>query len=124
MAKRSDEKLFKFIEVSKAPAICQTELRALVREGHSLKGLLDRLNEIKKRIAEIVVEEQGLFNADTGFYGVRDGPHVVIIRESAGRSTLDKELLIEAGVTPAQLAAGTKTGKPFNVVEFEAITGD
>ena len=123
MAKRSDETLFNFLEVSECPAQCQSELRALVREGHSLKGLLARFDEIKKRIAEIVIEEQGLVNEE-GRYGVRDGPHVVIIRQQAGRETINAELLIENGVTPAQIAASKKRGKPFNVVEFEAITGD
>lgn len=123
MAKRSDETLFNFLEVSECPAQCQPELRALVREGHSLKGLLARFDEIKKRIAEIVIEEQGLINTE-GRYGVRDGPHVVIVRQQEGRETINAELLIENGVTPAQIAASKKRGKGFNVVEFEAITGD
>ena len=123
MAKRSDETLFNFLEVSECPAQCQPELRALVREGHSLKGLLARFDEVKKRIAEIVIEEQGLVN-DEGRYGVRDGPHVVIIRQQEGRETISAELLVENGVSPAQISASKKRGKGFNVVEFEAMTGD
>ena len=123
MSKRSDEKLIDILEVSECPAACQTELRALVREGASLKGMLARFEELKKRIAQIVIEEQGLINS-RGIYGVRDGPHCVIVREQAGRKTLDRELLIENGVQPWQIEASFKTGKPFTVAEFEEITGD
>jgi len=123
MAKRSDETLFNFLEVSECPTQCQPELRALVREGHSLKNLIARFDEVKKRIAEIVIEEQGLVNPE-GRYGVRDGPHVVIIRQQDGRETISAELLVENGVTPSQIAASKRRGKPFNVVEFEAMTGD
>lgn len=123
MAKRSDEKLFNILEVSRAPKECQPELRALVREGHSLKGLLVRLEEIKKRIAQIVIDEQGLINNE-GTYGVRDGPHCVIVRQQSGRRTFNRELAIENGISPAQIEASMKEGAGFNVVEFEAITGD
>ena len=123
MGKRSDEKLIDILDVSQCPPACQTELRALVREGHSLKQLLSRLDEVKKRIAQIVIDEQGLIN-NRGIYGVRDGPHCVIVREQAGRQTLDRELLIENGVQPWQIDASMKTGKPFTVTEFESITGD
>lgn len=123
MAKRSDEKLIDILEVSACPKICQPELRALVREGHSLRQLITRLDEIKKRIAQIVIEEQGIIN-NAGVYGVRDGPHCVIVRQQAGKRTLNRELLIENGVSPSQIEASMKEGQGFNVVEFEAITGD
>lgn len=123
MAKRSDEKLAGIPEVSSCPKLCQTELRELVEEGHAIHQKLARLDEIKKRIAQIVIEEQGIVN-DDGYYGVRSGPHCVVVRQQDGRETLSRELLIENGVSPAQIAASTKRGKGFNVVEFNTITGD
>jgi hypothetical protein len=120
MAKRKDETLFEILEVSQAPLKCQPELRSLVREGHSLRGLIDRLDEVKARIAEIVVDEYGLIS-DKGQYGVRDGPNAVIVREQQGRETISKELLVENGVTPAQIAASMKRGKGFRVVEFQQM---
>ena len=123
MAKRSDEKLFDVLEVSECPPMCRAELGALIREAYSLRDCCDRLKAVKERIAEIVIDEQGLCN-NSGIFGVRDGPHAVIVRQQEGRRTLDRELLIEHGVSPSQINASIKTGKPFNVVEFDQMTGD
>ena len=123
MAKRSDEKLFNILEVAQCPRSIQPELRQLVQEGASLRAAVDRLKEIKDRIAQIVIEEYGLAN-DDGVYGVRDGPHCVLVRQQQGRETLSKELLIENGVTPEQISASLKRGNGFNLVEFSEMTGD
>lgn len=124
MAKRSDEKLAGILEVSGCPKPCQNELRQLVEEGHSIHQMLGRLDEIKKRLAQIIIEEQGILSADGSTFGVRSGPHCVIVRQQEGRETLSKELLVENGVSPAQIAASTRRGSGFNVVEFGVITGD
>lgn len=121
MPKRSDEKLFGILEISQCPRHVQGELRALVREGASLKPVITRFDEVKKRIAEIVLTET-LMNED-GLYGVRDGPIAVIIRQQEGRESLNKELLIENGVTPAQIRASMKRGTGFNVTEFQVMEG-
>lgn len=123
MAKRTDENLANIIEVSQCPKEIQPELRELVREGAFLRTQVAQLEKIKQRIAQIVVEEYGLCD-DKGKYGVRDGPHAVIVRQQQGRETLNRELLIENGVTPFQIAASMKRGAGFNVVEFEEMTGD
>ena len=123
MAKRSDEKLLSVTEVSECPAVVQSELRDLVEEGSRLHSAIVRLDEIKKRIAEIVIEEHGIIN-DAGVYGVRSGPHCIIVRQQDGRETIKAELLIENGVTPKQIADSKSRGKGFVVVEFNEMTGD
>lgn len=123
MPKRSDETLFNIVEVSECLPSSQSELRELVREGAFLTTQVKRLDEVKKRLAQIIIEEQGIIS-DDGKYGVRDGPHCVVVRQQSGRETINRELLIENGVTPDQIKASMKVGKGFNVVEFNEMTGD
>lgn len=114
MGKRSDESLYALPDQSKG------ELAALLAEAHSLRDAESRLKEVKKRIVELV-QEQGL-GAD-GKLGARSGEFCTVIRWQDGRASLDRALLVEAGVTAAQLAAGTKVGQGNWVCELPRIGG-
>lgn len=117
--KRSDDQLYTLPEVSDIrQSRPKTEISALLREAHSLTGAAKRLKEIKDRLTEII-QEQGL--ANDGRLGVRDGPRCVIIHWQDGKRSLNRELLVEAGVTIEQLEAGLKQGAGSWVCELPLI---
>lgn len=114
MAKRSNETLDLIPSLDDfAEKATRTELQKLLFEAHSLKEAEKRLKEVKARISELVLEE--------GLSGVRDRNLCAIVRWSAGRKSLDRELLIEHGVTPEQIMSSYKEGASFKVCELEEI---
>lgn len=120
MAKRNDDTLYDLIDIKEtSPFVQKGNLRALIREAHSLRGVESRLKEIKSQIAQIV-QEEGLVN-EHGVTGVRDGQACIIVRWQEGRETFNKEKAVEAGITPAQIRAAMVKGKAFQVVEMPVI---
>ena len=118
MAKRSDELLYTLPETKAASKAAKMKLDALLREAHQSKGFEKRLKEIKTEISDIV-QTQGL--SGDGVLGVRSGDKCAIIRWQDGRRSLSKELLVENGVSPAQIAASEKQGDGFWMCELPEI---
>jgi hypothetical protein len=113
MAKRSDENLFQLPTTQEAiqSKRDRVELEALLREAHSLSDAARRLSEVKKRIIELA----------QGTPGVRYNNLCAIVRYQDGKLSLDRALLVEAGVTPLQLESGTKRGEGYWVCELPKI---
>lgn len=118
MAKRNDEQLYLLPETKAASKAAKLKLDNLLREAHSIKGFEKRLKEIKTEISEII-QAQGL--AADGMLGVRSGDKCAIVRWQGGRKSLSKELLIENGVSPAQIEASEKQGEGYWIVELPEI---
>lgn len=116
---RSRETLESLPEIKQASPLVVTELTDLLHQAHALREAEKRLKEIKLKIIELVLSN-GLTNGD-GLNGVRDGKIGAIITNRKGRRYLDRTALVEAGVTPNQLEAGTKTGKDSTAVELFEI---
>jgi len=117
--RRSRETLESIPSVSSASALDTTELKNLLHQAHALREAEKKLKEIKLKLIELVLSN-GLSNG-SGLNGVRDGSLGVIITNRRGRHYLDRTALIEAGVTPNQLDAGTKTAKDSAAVELFEI---
>ena len=111
MAKRSDEVLYALPETTELRSAATVELNALLTEAHSLAGVESRLKQIKDRIKELA----------QGYPGVRYGDLCAIVRFQTGKKSLDRALLVENGVTPEQLEAGTKEGAGYWVCELPRI---
>lgn len=106
------------------PTLEELELDQYVISGRPFKALLtDRDNfkktieDAEKAIQEIDIEVAAsldLKGARTVIWITDDGKKKLIMRResSAPRQILDRTLLLSAGVTPIQLQAGTKLGKP------------
>lgn len=118
MGKRSDESLYSLPETKAAGKAAKNKLDALIREAHSIKGFERRLKEIKSEISELI-QQHGL--AAEGTLGVRSGDKCAIVRWQNGRKTLRKELLIENGVSPEQIAMSETEGEGYWVVELPEI---
>lgn len=116
---RSRETLESLPEVKQASPLAVTELIDLLHQAHALRAAEKRLKEIKPRIAQLILEN-GLSNGN-GVNGVRDGTIGAIVSNRRGKRYLDRTLLVEAGVTPNQLEAGTATGKESSAVELFEI---
>lgn len=117
MAKRSDYKLDALPETASAGAL-RGELDSLLREAHSLKGFEKRMKEVKARIGEII-QSEGL--SGDGVLGVRSGNLCAITSWRDGRESFNKELAIEAGITPEQIQQSMKRGEGYWMVELQAI---
>lgn len=104
------------------PTVEDVKLDEVIPSGRTAKELVDRRQSLK---AEIELCEQEIKDIDTelrcglDFRNLRKvvcDKWLVIQRQGAKpRPILDRILLLEAGVTPQQLEAGTKTseaGKP------------
>lgn len=121
MAKRSDEILYALPETKAAGKTVKNKLDVLLREAHSIKGFEKRLKEIKTEISDLI-QEHGL--SAEGMLGVRSGDKCAIVRYAEGRKSLSKELLIENGVSPKQIADSEKVGEGYWVVELQEIGAD
>lgn len=133
MAKRSDEALYELPEVKLPKKVPQLTLvspagldsmpiAVLLAEAHALREAEKRLREVKEKIRE-AIHAQG-YADPTGRLGVRAGTSCALVRWSEGRASLSKELLVENGVSPAQIEASTKRGEGFWVLELPEITGE
>jgi hypothetical protein len=116
MAKRSDETLGQLSELKDLfdDARERHETETLLAEAHSLAGSEKRLKEIKEILK----------NRIQGYGGVRSGELCCIVRYQAGKSNLSKELLVDAGVTPEQIRAGTKQSDGYWVCELPKMGED
>lgn len=127
MGKRSDESLYDLPEIDppekKAPVLSSVAqfdprtagLPTLLAEAHTLKEVEGRLKLVKELIKEAVLSK----NTN----GLRCGPLCAIVRFQAGKRTLDREMLVENGVTPAQIEASVKEGPGYWVCELPKIEG-
>lgn len=123
MAKRSDDQLYNLPETSSASKGVKHKLDTLLREAHSLKGVEKRLKEIKAEMIDLV-QQHGLVSEADGTIGTRIGDLCCVVRYSSGRKSLDRELLVENGVTPGQIAASMKEGNGFWACELPKIGED
>lgn len=127
MGKRSDESLAELPEealpkkMMRLSVISEVDvdtmsLAATLVEAHTLKEAEDRLKQCKTRIRELA-HEKGYLT------GVRCAGLCAIVRWQDGRLTLNKELLIENGVTPSQIEQSTTRGAGNWVLELPRIVG-
>src|ERR1700733_11398483 len=107
MANRSLDTILTLPDVKKG----NTRLAALIREAHSLRDAEARLKDVRKEIADIV-STQGL-TSDDGSLGARVGHQAAFVRWQSGRRTFNRELAIEAGITPGQIEAAMKEGEGY-----------
>lgn len=114
MSKYSNDTLYAFPDIAAVdrPKREKAELSALLREAHSLTGAAKRLSEIKERIAQLQENYPS---------GMRAGDLCCLVRWQDGRQTLNKELLVENGVTPEQIKASYKQGNGSWYVELPKI---
>lgn len=86
----------------------------LLNEGHQLRKVMaeadERLKEIKSELSQIQLIND--------LPGLRIGNLCFIATERAGKSSLNKELLIDNGVTPSQIAASMKAGNSYVQTEL------
>lgn len=118
MPKRTDDVLYSLPETSAASRGAKIKLDALIREAHSLRGLEKRKKEVSAEIVELI-QAQGLGDGER--LGCRSGNLCAVIRYQSGRRSLDKELLIENGVTPRQIEASMKEGTGYWICDLNAI---
>jgi hypothetical protein len=118
MAKRSSDLLYTLPDVDTLAADKKNKLSALLREAHSLKEAEARLKAVRAEIVEMV-QAEGL--AAEGHLGARSGNLCCVVRWQQGRKTLDRALLVDAGVTPAQLDMGTKEGQGYWMCELATL---
>lgn len=107
MAKRSDEALYAYPELSDVLAknkLKQAKITKLLKRAAEIKPLLTELKDIK---AELIELGQDIGEARIDKYCFR-------ITWSNGRKTLDKGLLVENGVTPAQIQNSYRTSGDGN----------
>ena len=115
MAKRSNESLYEFSETKSLGDKSKTNrLNALLREAHSLRDAIERLKKVKEEIVELA----------QGYEGLRFGKLCVCVRWQDGRRTLNRELLVENGVTPQQIELSMKQGEGGWVCELPQIEGE
>jgi len=119
MPKRNDETLYSLPETSAASKGARHKIDALLREAHSLRHVEKRLKEVKSELIELL-QAQELVTED-GKLGVRHGELCCMARFQGGRRSLDREMLIENGVTPAQIEGSMKQGPDYWVLELAAI---
>lgn len=94
-------------------------LPLLLAEAHILKQAADRLTAVKARIVELV-QTEGLVS-ESGTLGARYQGNCAIVRYQNGRKTFNRELAVEAGVTPDQIEASMKEGKGGWVCELPSM---
>jgi hypothetical protein len=119
VAKRSDESLYALTEVEKAfnlkkEAGIKSELTALINEAHSLRDAEARLKKVKERIIELAQGYGG---------GLRVGSNCAIVRYMSGKVNLNKEMLLNNGVTIEQINASMKEGNGYWQCELPRIEG-
>jgi len=113
MARRSDETLqklpeLKSLDVDKSKAL---KLKKLMARAIELSASARELKEVRSQITEL--------GQDIGQF--RIGDMCAIVSFTDGRRTLSKELLIENGVTPLQLAKSTKVSDGNWKLELQVI---
>ena len=111
MAKRSNDTLYDLPTTKDALGAQAGELDVLLEEAHFLAGTEKRLKEVKARIIELA----------QGLPGVRHKNLCSIVRYQRGRASLNRELLIENGVTPRQIEASMREGEGYFVCELQKI---
>lgn len=79
----------------------------------SVETLTDRMDEIK---AELVTYQDTLDAP-----GIRYGGWAYIHRTAKGRRSLNRDLLMENGVSKAVLDASMKTGEPYSQHTFKRV---
>lgn len=90
-------------------------------------GLLARMEAIQGMMDELKAEAEDLNKAlevwqkQLGQPGLRSGKLAFVVSDVAGRRSLDRELLIENGVSASVIAASMKAGKPSVRREFRVI---
>lgn len=119
---RSDETLMQLPETKAASKGVKHKLDTLLREAHSLRHVEKRLKEVKTEIIELL-QQQDLATED-GKLGCRAGELCCMARFQKGRRSFDRELAVEAGITPEQIESSMKQGPDFWVLELAAIGQD
>lgn len=109
------------------PSVDDLELDQFIPSSRSAKDLVARRQTLKKQIEEAEKELQDIdieLGTALDFRGAKNAvweDYLIIRRQGAKpRALLDRVLLMEAGVTPQQLEAGTKfseQGKPGITVQ-------
>ncbi len=120
MAKRSEEVLYNLPETKAASKGVKHKLDTLLREAHSLRQVEKRLKEVKSEIIEILQTQDSL-TTDDGKLGCRAGELCAIARFQQGKRSFNREMAVEAGVTPEQIEASMKQGADFWMLELAAI---
>lgn len=112
---RSNEKLEllpDYGQIKKAPG--RAKVIQLLQEGHQLRKVMseadERLKEIKAELAQIQMMND--------LPGLRYNEFCFIAVEREGKSTLNKELLIDQGVDPAVIFAAMKKGNSYIQTEL------
>lgn len=95
----------------------------------ALQLQLEQRIAIKQQMDELKAELDDInsdIEAELHSQGVAElvvGDTKIALIEVAGRSTLDKMRLLEAGVTSAQILAATTTGDPYSRLDIRSAKG-
>lgn len=95
------------LEYHNYPILQDISFEALVRERQII---VERIISLKEQLANIDAQLKPALVA-SGVKSVYYGDWIVTCKESAGRKTLDRLLLVQNGVTAEQIQASYKQGK-------------
>jgi hypothetical protein len=107
MAKISDDTLLSWEELTTAD-----EIGYLIHEAHQLRNCESRLKQAKSRLCELAQGRE-----------IRVGNNCCRVLWHDGKRTLDRELLVENGVTPKQIADSMKQGEGGWSCELPVVGG-
>jgi hypothetical protein len=116
---RSDETLMQLPETKAASKGVKHKLDTLLREAHSLRQVEKRLKEVKSEIIELLQQQD--LSTDDGKLGCRAGELCCIARFQRGRASFNRELAVEAGITPEQIESSMKQGPDYWVLELVSL---
>lgn len=106
--------------ISKLPKPLMAEAKDLLEQLDALKTQKDWVTKEYDQAAARLGELQ----AEAKTSGLRFGRWAFAQIDMPGRETLSKELLVEQGVTPAQIKAATKVGKGYVQRNFRVLEGE
>jgi hypothetical protein len=95
----------------------------------TLESRLAHSLDLKQQIADLEAErkeENAAIEAELHAAGVEEaveGDYAVKLTEVAGRSSIDRMRLLEAGVTTKQIKAATTTGSPHIRLDIKVAKG-
>jgi len=95
------------------------ELTAAVLQLYGKRKALKALGEEEGLLKERIIEVLSALEEEAGTVFDIPGGLQVFLTLSNGNKTLNKDMLIDAGVLPSQIEKGYKAGKPFTKVEVK-----
>lgn len=106
---------------TKEVVIADTELSHAARQLYDTRKALKIMGEQEVLLKDTVKELIALLEYEEGTVFALPGDLQLHVVEVAGRKTLNKDKLIDAGVLPSQIEKGYKVGEPSTRVEVKTL---